>query len=676
VLLMTEEVIKEAIVTSTPASAEPKCGDLLINSPVIMDGSGVTPDVKRKEKPVPHYLRASTSSCHDNCKYGIKHSSEPKKYWPVSRKQLRRASTGNQELDRVQIVLPQKYRPTKEDQKLKVSHVKGGNSTAPAKPEFITLKAPLESVPDHSESIPCVEDSSAEASELAVAGTLPIVSECFVVSHDDVTDCGDGESLDAAESIELEMPLAIQDIDESDEHIEDTILPADSVCGVEEQSLVDHVPDQSANECASSDIRTPQTVIASEKHDQAGLGTKSESLSKGPVKPKAKATSSITRDKGSSQKNGRTPHLTSTRTAVDSSSGPKTARKPADVTVTTKFSNTERKSRPTVTSAVQKAKEIKVRAASNAKDSSGEPSRLAKLKASTMKTAPSPSLPSGKQTDRKMTGNNVGKNPQILPKKREEKVKIGPLKLSRSLNLSGKSLSGVKLRTVRKEKIAPPINSSKKVSGTENSSTDAKEAKQRILKTASPKLRKLETNNKEIGPRKEKIDTARIASTRRPKPALATPSSTVVQAQPPRKLTFRRGKVLNPDESSSSTPRRLRFRPAMAAADATARSRGGRITSTSTSRRSGGGVGGAAARDAGAEVVVLRRRQDDGKETKKQEPGLFNNVIEETASRLVAEARKSKVKALVGAFETVISLQETSKAAAAAPAMAAGVVVP
>jgi hypothetical protein len=114
----------------------------------------------------------------------------------------------------------------------------------------------------------------------------------------------------------------------------------------------------------------------------------------------------------------------------------------------------------------------------------------------------------------------------------------------------------------------------------------------------------------------------------------------------------------------------------MAAADATARSRGGRITSTSTSRRSGGGVGGAAARDAGAEVVVLRRRQDDGKETKKQEPGLFNNVIEETASRLVAEARKSKVKALVGAFETVISLQETSKAAAAAPAMAAGVVVP
>ena len=102
----------------------------------------------------------------------------------------------------------------------------------------------------------------------------------------------------------------------------------------------------------------------------------------------------------------------------------------------------------------------------------------------------------------------------------------------------------------------------------------------------------------------------------------------------------------------------------MAAADASAaRSRGIRITG----RRSGGS---AAARDAGAEVVVLRRRQD-GKETKRQEQVLLKNVIEETASRLVAEARKSKVKALVGAFETVISLQETGKAAA--PVAAASV---
>lgn len=56
----------------------------------------------------------------------------------------------------------------------------------------------------------------------------------------------------------------------------------------------------------------------------------------------------------------------------------------------------------------------------------------------------------------------------------------------------------------------------------------------------------------------------------------------------------------------------------------------------------------------GPESVVLKHQ---GKQGKKDAQGLFNNVIEETASKLV-ESRKSKVKALVGAFETVISLQD------------------
>jgi hypothetical protein len=73
------------------------------------------------------------------------------------------------------------------------------------------------------------------------------------------------------------LPLAIQDIDESDEHIEEnTTAPADSPCEVEERSPVDPVPDRPENECASSDIRT-LTVKASKKHEQPLLGTKSES---------------------------------------------------------------------------------------------------------------------------------------------------------------------------------------------------------------------------------------------------------------------------------------------------------------------------------------------------------------------------------------------------------------
>ena len=57
------------------------------------------------------------------------------------------------------------------------------------------------------------------------------------------------------------------------------------------------------------------------------------------------------------------------------------------------------------------------------------------------------------------------------------------------------------------------------------------------------------------------------------------------------------------------------------------------------------------------EKVVLRHRKV---EEKKIMGTLFNNVIEETVNKL-GEERKSRVKALVGAFETVISLQDNDK---------------
>ncbi|KAJ7956438.1 Plant calmodulin-binding-like protein [Quillaja saponaria] len=55
-----------------------------------------------------------------------------------------------------------------------------------------------------------------------------------------------------------------------------------------------------------------------------------------------------------------------------------------------------------------------------------------------------------------------------------------------------------------------------------------------------------------------------------------------------------------------------------------------------------------------SEQVVLRHQNVERREVIQR---LYNNVIEETASKL-ADTRKSKVKALVGAFETVISLQD------------------
>ncbi|XP_075492874.1 uncharacterized protein LOC142530874 [Primulina tabacum] len=94
----------------------------------------------------------------------------------------------------------------------------------------------------------------------------------------------------------------------------------------------------------------------------------------------------------------------------------------------------------------------------------------------------------------------------------------------------------------------------------------------------------------------------------------------------PVKLKFKSGKVAD-IQSDNNTPRRLKFRRA-------------RINTTNVGISS---------------VKVVLKHQDV--QGRKDAQGLFNNVIEETISKLV-ESRKSKVKALVGAFETVISLQD------------------
>ncbi|PHT56268.1 hypothetical protein CQW23_04754 [Capsicum baccatum] len=57
--------------------------------------------------------------------------------------------------------------------------------------------------------------------------------------------------------------------------------------------------------------------------------------------------------------------------------------------------------------------------------------------------------------------------------------------------------------------------------------------------------------------------------------------------------------------------------------------------------------------------IIVLRHQDV--QEKKDVQGLLNNVIDETTSKLV-ETRKSKVKSLVGAFETVISLHNKPSA--------------
>ncbi|XP_054794200.1 uncharacterized protein LOC129299759 [Prosopis cineraria] len=115
-------------------------------------------------------------------------------------------------------------------------------------------------------------------------------------------------------------------------------------------------------------------------------------------------------------------------------------------------------------------------------------------------------------------------------------------------------------------------------------------------------------------------------------------------------INFRRGKLVEL-QSEITSPRRLKFRRATGLGEnAMVKSESLR---RSFKRRYENGID-RMGTQTGPEKVVLRRQGSRGKRDAHE---LFNNVIEETANKL-AEIRKSKVKALVGAFETIISLQE------------------
>lgn len=114
------------------------------------------------------------------------------------------------------------------------------------------------------------------------------------------------------------------------------------------------------------------------------------------------------------------------------------------------------------------------------------------------------------------------------------------------------------------------------------------------------------------------------------------------------KMKFRRGKVVSLP-SGNNSPVKLKFRRPKSFSDSRYAENARNVNYKSKE------IDGENSQKDGAEPVkvVLRRHEAN---YKKDDVDL-NNVIEETASKLV-KTRKSKVKALVGAFETVMSLRD------------------
>ncbi|KAG7554519.1 Calmodulin-binding domain plant [Arabidopsis suecica] len=117
-------------------------------------------------------------------------------------------------------------------------------------------------------------------------------------------------------------------------------------------------------------------------------------------------------------------------------------------------------------------------------------------------------------------------------------------------------------------------------------------------------------------------------------------------------MNFKKGKVLEPKPEDSTTTS-IKFKKRVVQ-EPKLRSDVNKKKKNLKDKREGvGKINGEGKR----EKVVLRHRKV---EVKKKLQTLFNNVIEETVNKL-EEVRKSKVKALVGAFETVISLQDNNR---------------
>lgn len=126
----------------------------------------------------------------------------------------------------------------------------------------------------------------------------------------------------------------------------------------------------------------------------------------------------------------------------------------------------------------------------------------------------------------------------------------------------------------------------------------------------------------------------------------------------PYKMKFKRGRVIDPRPKENVSPKRLKFRRGRVLDEKS----NGEVTKRIIRKKEKGDMKapGSAAHGNSSEATAVMLKHQDAQE-KRNLRALFNHVIEETANKLV-QTRKSKVKALVGAFETVISLQETKAA--------------
>ncbi|KAJ0238155.1 hypothetical protein HA466_0242630 [Hirschfeldia incana] len=217
------------------------------------------------------------------------------------------------------------------------------------------------------------------------------------------------------------------------------------------------------------------------------------------------------------------------------------------------------------------------------------------------------------------------------------------------------SLVGKKIPGLGNEKSSSSMKKVSRISDAESSKVSAPKSLKNKEKAKTHTISGEDVNEKTVcvveasvkGVQIEKQASSELEADQNPEKKIRPKRMSGVKVNPANQLSFKKGKTLEP-KAEDSSPRWIKFRKKVVQ-ELKTQTEGRKKKLKGIETRSDPCEG------SKREKVVLRHQKVEGK---KKMMTLFNNVIEETMNKLT-KVRKTKVKALIGAFETVISLQDT-----------------
>ncbi|WOK99657.1 hypothetical protein Cni_G08369 [Canna indica] len=699
-----------------------------------------------EEKHVPNYLRTSSSSCHDFCKYGVKHDLEVKKRRPV-RQRLNKETTID-EKDKVSVVI-QLERRKKDNAKLVPPQDINYGTKKPAANELNDLPPekiiqvsdlPPEKIIELSDYRSNIAEESAQVSsdmkfDFPSTGVMTdsfiehsppsiltsnefdehkstdpseelsekLISIKFdqkaMENNNDFSDLGPEEGSSAKPVVKLIVSSSIQHSSASSLHKTDNpternleeavVVELNSTFPIEENAVsTEHI-----TSCGSEALPVEVLSMKPRNHNNVKSARKKLALDAegstedSSMKRKAKLSTASAIGSPVYQEEGLAKEIKKVAgLSVDSKAKRDTrvigvAERP-EVTRQVKAnakSYGKEKTAPTIKKSLSSTKpEIQEKTNNNA--ATVAPTAVKKKALSAGKSAnastelASPMTPSLKISSRLITSGGLAQ------KTREKIIKVSDRVVEKALgqsllrSLSVKSSSGrVSMAKLRAYRNVSSVSQGKiqtravKLGVKKESSNSSEPKSDKIVLRPTRKQKPPLLGGKDgvFGSKCEadisilrKGVTRRISSVspkvkidRQPRRTASVRSEDSFST--PHKLKFSRGRVVSVQQDNNA-PRILQFRRAKMASDNHSAKGDKKGYQSRTDR-----IGVDSNFPISKAPTVILRHQDV--QEKKDTQGLLNQVIEETASKLV-ETRKSKVKALVGAFETVISLQESKVA--------------